>query len=56
MPYAIKCWVPIPTEECEDLKIYKTIHDIQSEYEDCRDMQPENHYKVVEVDEDGAEI
>ena len=49
MPYIVKCWIPVDEEYP---KIHKTIHAIQSEYEDCRDMQPENHYEVVEVEKE----
>jgi len=53
MPYTVKCWIPIEIEEPE---IHKTLRNAQNEYEDCRDTQPENHYEVVEVDEDGVEV
>ena len=53
MPYIIKCWIPIDIENSE---IHETLRDAQSGYEHCRDMQPENHYEVVEVNEDGVEV
>ena len=52
----VKTLHPKEIEDMEDPEIHKTLHAAQSEYEDCRDMQPENHYEVVEVNEDGVEI
>jgi len=56
MPYAIKCWIEIPLEEMEDVEIHETLGAAQSEYNHCTAMQPENHYEVVMVDEDGVEV
>ena len=56
MPYIVKCWIPIEIEDMEDPEIHETLRDAQADYEQARDMQPENHYQVVEVDEDGIEV
>ena len=51
MPYIIKCWIPVDTE---DPQVHTNLKDAQREYDECVGMQPENHYQVVEVD--GKEV
>ena len=53
MPYIVKGWIPVDEEDPE---IYTDLGDAQSGYNHCRDMQPENHYQVVEVDQNGEEV
>ena len=49
MPYIIKCWIPVDTE---DPKVHATLRDAQTEYNHCKSMQPENHHRVVEVEKE----
>ena len=53
MPYKIKCWIPIETE---DPQIYSNIGNASEEYGQLEDMQPENKYEIVECDKQGKEI
>ena len=53
MPYMIKCWIPVDADEPE---VYGSLLKAGKDYDQVADMQPENHYEIVECDKQGVEI
>ncbi|MDO8508560.1 MAG: hypothetical protein Q7S27_02645 [Nanoarchaeota archaeon] len=48
--YVIRCWIPVePGEE----QFYKSYEDARRELEHCQLLQPENIYRIENVDHTG---
>uniref|UniRef100_A0A6M3JJN0 Uncharacterized protein n=1 Tax=viral metagenome TaxID=1070528 RepID=A0A6M3JJN0_9ZZZZ len=54
MGYKILTWIPIETEN-EDEKLFNKIEEAIDEIKNLNYMQPENIYKIAEIDDDGEE-
>ena len=47
--YRIKCWIAV---EPEEEKLYKTFEEARRDLEHLQFLQPENIYKIEEVNDD----
>ena len=51
MKYKIKCWIPVEIEESEDTT-YNSRIEAEKDKDSMELMQPENIYKIEEIEDD----
>jgi hypothetical protein len=51
--YSVRCWIPV---ECEDDELYDTLNEAVECKQQCKLMQPENHYQIIAVEVEDEDV